>query len=180
MLCLNGACFAIDGETSMAPISSPCHQANLQNEKALELYRKGNLNGAIDAVHSAPCTWVDYQLLFDSYVGLYMQNPDPKLDQEARSDVDAYMARHDTHHFADPGPLYVALGDFQAAVDWYKSLDALFLEQPHGASAYDKTGYKEEHIARALKVLQSRQWKSSQKFELLHDLLLALGPSPTP
>lgn len=177
---VNSACFALVGQTSEVPSSSPCQQSDLQNDEALGLYRKGDLNGAIDAVHSAPCTWVDYQLLFNSYVALYMQHHDPKLDKEARRDLDTYMARHDGQRFADPGPLYVVLGDFQGAIDWYRGLDASLRGKPNGASVGDKTGYKEERVAQALKVLQARQWRSDQKIELLHDLLVALGPTRAP
>lgn len=142
------------------------------------LYSKGDFSGAINALKSSDSKLIDYQLLFNSYIGLYIKNPNNMTKIEAFKAAARYRKLEDIDDASDPGPMYVVFGEDDLAMTWYKELHAR--QHSDNCNSPGKLSLRERTICAKMKysdsaidIINDPGWKALALHEKLEKLLNA-------
>jgi hypothetical protein len=155
-------------EEPTSAMATRCAQRNTANQVAFDDYRDGRFADAIKHSNGA-CAPQDWQLVFNSYMALYLQNPSVKLKQSAKDQIARFYG--DPVSLADPGPLLVALGDDREAMDWYQQQSTNDIEgNRFGAGSEEQSAVRKAYFARAHAQLASANWSKLRMEEKLSKL----------
>lgn len=96
---------------------------DLARVEAFRLYREEQFNDAVNKQqYIVNCGISDYQLLFNSYLGAYVEAPSKEIIVAASRAVAAYMEEPD--YYSDPGPLLIVTGQKAEAIRWYNEYES--------------------------------------------------------
>lgn len=168
-----GGLWSVTAALATTPQNNSCPATKSWNSVAMSLYQKGDYRGAIAATNKDHCKWKDYELLFTSYMAVYLQNPDKHTRDEALEAISEFRNLHVVDGSVDPGPLYVALGDIVGAKSWYQEVVASVKPGYVGRNQRSLKSSRAAAVA-ALRVLNSRNWLPGEKVQLLRSLAKAI------
>ncbi|HEY4146286.1 hypothetical protein [Pinirhizobacter sp.] len=141
--------------------------------KAIALYRQALFEEAIAMTEATPCPPKDKQLIINSYMGLYLLKPTPKLEARSRAAI-RELSPHE-YGLPDIGFLLVTLNDFGAARSFYESqLASLQSARPQGMKETSRLEI-ERRLQGAIKILDDPRWTQENKMNLLWALQRTLS-----
>lgn len=146
------------------------------NKLAYDHYTHGDFLEALHAVQSAPpCSWTDQQLVFNSYMALYLQKASEKLKNEALEAISVFEKA--PNWLADPGPLLIVIGEDERARAWYlHALQLLAVEKTHPTTkAKNPAISREIYFKRAVEMIDKEDWRNKKMDEKLLQLSIAQG-----
>jgi len=150
-------------------VPTQCSGTRTWNENAFNLYKAHAYKDALHAIETAPtCLWRDNQIVFDSYLILFLETPTQSLKTRALGAVSMFEKSPDW--FADPGPLLVALDEDAHAVSWYtKAMDHSNHAKLNNSEAKQKAyRVRNDYYGHMISDINSPAWKQLTISEKLH------------
>jgi len=175
-LTCSGQAAGLAKSTVSVATASNCPETKQWNAHAIDLYKEGRYKDVINIISKEECKWNDYELLFSSYMVVYLKNPNEQLRKEALASIAEFRGYRVIDGMTDPGPLYVALWDIPGAKSWYTAVDANIPTDYTGSHPRSHRNMKAAAQA-ALRVLDSKHWTDAEKVQLLSELAMAIDAS---
>ncbi len=149
-----------------------CGDEEIWSKKALDYYSNSDFEAALNITSASHnCAWVDRQLIFNSYMGLYLQKPSQITKKNALEEYSRFNETPDL--LADPGPMLITIGEDDQALAWYKG--ALIREKAKmnaqnyiDSSSMNRVSYYQFSIS----IISSSDWSDIPLNERLKKLLL--------
>ena len=141
------------------------------NQTAYDDYAHGKFAEALKAVEAASaCSWADQQLIFNSYMALYLQKSSPDLKSSALRAVDAF--EQTPTWLADPAPLLVTIGEDEKARAWYsRALERLAVDKRNDPTQKPEAlRSRKQYFDAAINLMKASDWPAARIDEKLQRL----------